>query len=818
MKQITIAKIAVENTAYSFDMLFDYSVPDLLFSEALPGKRVLVPFGNSAKKRIGIVFAVLSAEKGSKTLKSISCVLDNEPIMSREMLMTANFIHDRTFCTYFDACRAFLPIGLSMSVSILYSANTEYKGEFGSEAEQCVYEFLKENKTFIKSDIIISECKLKKNTDIFDSMLLRGMIVRNIDTQRRLGDATVKMVRLLIEPDMESDAVKSLTKKQREVVKVLCDAVTASIKEICYFTGYTSAVITALENKKIVEIYDNEVYRSPYKDIDIPQAKPINLSQEQQTAYDGLLSLVNDDKPQGALLFGVTGSGKTQVYQKLIDAVLKTKRGVIVMIPEISLTPQLLSLFYERYGRKVAVFHSALSMGERLDEWKRIKRGEAQIAVGTRSAVFAPFDDIGLIIMDEEQEHTYKSEMSPRYHARDVAAYRVGKHNGLLLLASATPSIETYTKAVNGTYSLFHLKNRYGKAVLPSVEAIDTIYQSDMVIENISKRLADELRENYANGKQSLLLLNRRGYNTYASCTECGTVMTCPNCSISLTYHIRNSRLMCHYCGYSVPFTDKCTNCGNETMKFIGSGTQRLEDELAQIVPNARILRMDADSTSSKYSYEEKFKSFGNGEYDILVGTQMVAKGLDFPNVTLVGVLCVDQMLFNDDYKSGERAFDLITQVVGRSGRGGSPGKAFIQTSFPDSEIVNLAKNQDYESFYNIELPIRKEMIYPPFCDLCVIGFSGEYEMKTAEAAVKFLEMLKNIHQKDFSDLSVIILGPVTPRVAKVGGKFRYRIIIKCRDSKKFREMISTSLKLFAKNKLYEKVSVYADMNPENTV
>ena len=817
MGMATVAKIAVENTAYSFDMLFDYSVPSSLINEIEAGKRVLIPFGNTSKKRVGVVFAVTSVEDIDKKLKSISCILDDEPLLTREMLLTANFIHDKCFCTYFDSCRMFLPLGMSMDVKVLYACNSDYKTETLDSDELKVFEYLKNKNTFVNADTIIKDCKLKKSTGLLDSMSEKGALLRSVDAHRRVGDATLKMVRLAVDPERDAEAISKLTKKQKEIIKVLNDVGSASIREICYFTGFTAAVISALENKGIVEVYVDEIYRNPYV-VEGQYKRDIVLSKQQNDAYTGLCELLFSNKPEAALLYGVTGSGKTQVYLKLIDKALETSKGIIVMIPEISLTPQILSVFHERYGEKVAVFHSALSLGERLDEWKRIKRGEAQIAVGTRSAVFAPFDEIGLIIIDEEQEHTYKSEMSPRFHARDVAGFRISKNNGLLVLASATPSIDSFTKAQNGFYSYFELNERYGNAVLPNVEIIDTTYQSDMVLENISKRLADELIENYNNKKQSILLLNRRGYNTYASCTECGTVMSCPNCSISLTYHIKNGRLMCHYCGYSVPFTHTCSNCGTDAMKFTGTGTQKLEEELKMIVPDARILRMDTDTTASRYSYDEKFGKFGNGEYDILVGTQMVAKGLNFPNVTLVGVLNIDQMLFNDDYKSGERAFDLITQVVGRSGRGDFPGKAFIQTSFPDSEIVTLAKEQDYKSFYNLELPIRKEMTYPPFCDLCVIGFSGEKEARVMFAATEFLNKLKEIHSQAYSDEKIIVLGPVTPRVAKIGGKYRARIIIKCRDSKRFREMIGNLLKQNEKNSKIKDVSLYAELNPENVM
>ena len=812
----TIARIAVENTAYSFDMLFDYSVPLSLLDKILPGMRVLVSFGNSKKKRVGIVFNLDVLKNTEKKLKKIDSILDKKPLLTNEMLKTASFIRERTFCTYFDACKLFLPLGLSLNIDTLYAANLKYDSEM-SKDENKIYEYLKKKNRYISDETIILDCNLKNKKNILDEMYSKGIILRNIDTQRRTGDATIRMVHLTQNYLNDIENYK-ITKKQQEIIDVLNDVSTASIKELCYFTGVSSAVISALENKGVIEITEDEIYRAPYETHYCENNEEIILSEEQQNAFNGLLDLYNNIEPKGALLYGVTGSGKTQVYLKLIDKALKTNRGIIVMIPEISLTPQILSLFYNRYGKKVAVFHSALSLGQRLDEWKRIKRGEAKIAVGTRSAVFAPFDDIGLIIIDEEQEHTYKSEMTPRYDARDVATFRIGKHNGLLVLASATPSIKSYTKAQTGSYSLFELSNRYGTAKLPKVEIIDTTYESDMVIENISKRLAEEIKLNFDKGKQSILLLNRRGYNTFASCSECGTVRTCPNCSISLTYHIKNGRLMCHYCGYSTEFSTKCPNCHNDSVKFLGSGTQKLEEELKLIVPDAKILRMDTDTTVSRFSYEEKFKSFQDGEYDILVGTQMVAKGLNFPNVTLVGVLSVDLMLFNDDYKSGERAFDLITQVVGRSGRGKSPGKAFIQTAFPESEIITLAKEQDYKSFYNIELPMRKEMIYPPFCDICVIGFSGENESLLDISSNYFFNKLKELHQKKYKNLDIIVLGPVVPRIFKIGGKFRSRIIIKCRNDKHFRLMIKELLVDFSKNKKYNNISIFADINPENTM
>lgn len=814
MNLFTIAKVAVENTAYSFDMLFDYSVPDFLIPSVRAGVRVFVPFGNGSKKRVGMVFSVRKEKELPKKVKSVSGVLDLDPLLTEEMLLSANFVREQTFCTYFDACKQFLPIGYSAKITVSFAAVPDYDGGFSDETEEAVYNFLLDKNRFLKDETVIKECKLKKCSDILDKMFMEGKLLRNTDTKRRVNDAVLKMVRLKMPYD-DAQTVK-LTKKQENVIKVLEEFQALSVKELCCFAGVSATVVTGLETKGVIETYDREVYRSVKMHTESRDSGEIILSNEQNTAFEGLKNLYYSEKAEGALLFGVTGSGKTQVYLKLIDEAVKTGRGVIVMIPEISLTPQFISLFYNRYSENVAVFHSALSLGERMDEWKRVKRGETKIAVGTRSAVFAPFDDIGLIIIDEEQEHTYKSEMTPRYSAKDVAAYRIGRHKGLLLLSSATPSFDSYTKAQTGVYSLFTLKNRYGNAILPAVEAVDTTYNSDMATDNISNRLASSLQENFEKGKQSILLLNRRGYNTFAACTECGTVASCPNCSISLTYHIKNGRLMCHYCGYTVPFTKRCSNCGNDTLKFKGSGTQKLEEQLKEIVPSAKVLRMDADTTVSRYSYEDKFSAFGNREYDILIGTQMVAKGLDFPDVTLVGVLCIDQMLYNDDYKAMERAFDLMTQVVGRSGRGNSPGKAFIQTDFVDNDVIDLAKAQDYESFYNVELPVRKQLIYPPFCDICVIGFSGVSESLTAKAANKFLNDLKALHSEKYSEQNIIVLGPAAPKIAKINGKYRVRIIIKCKNTKRMREMIGVLLKNFLKSN--KDISIYADINPEDLV
>ncbi|MCR5484555.1 MAG: primosomal protein N', partial [Clostridiales bacterium] len=612
--------------------------------------------------------------------------------------------------------------------------------------------------------------------------------------------------------------IPTLTKKQADVVELLTEIGSASVREVCYFTGYTPSVPLSLAEKGAAEIYENEIYRNPYKDrYEQSDNDDIALTAEQEKAFAELYKSYKDKKGAVSLLFGVTGSGKTKVYMRLMDEVVKDGRGVILMVPEISLTPQAIELLQRRYGKTVAVFHSALSVGERLDEWKRVKRGEALMAVGTRSAVFAPFDDLGLIIMDEEQESTYKSESSPRFDARDVAKFRCAENDALLLLSSATPSIETYAAAKRGRYGLSVLSERYGSAVLPEVETIDMCTEKLIGEKSeISAPLLSALKENLEKGQQSILLINRRGYNTFASCTSCGHVMMCPSCSISMTYHHANGRLMCHYCGYSVPFSSVCPACGKEAVRYSGFGTQKVEDDIKQNLPCARILRMDTDTTMSKYSHEEKLKKFADREYDIMIGTQMVAKGLDFENVTLVGVISIDQQLYNDDYRSLERTFSLLTQVVGRSGRGKYRGRAMIQTLTPENNIISLAAKQDYNAFYETEIGIRKMLIYPPFCDICVVGFSGEKEVAVRAAAKESFNKLTALCKEKYTDEKIIVFGPMPARIEKVNNKYRHRMLIKCKNTTGFRKLISELLCAVGKDTRFSGVTVFADINPEN--
>ncbi|MCM1544784.1 MAG: primosomal protein N' [Ruminococcus sp.] len=813
-----LAYVAVENVAYHFDILYSYIIPDELVDKVKIGVRVGVNFGAGKAERQGIVFSVYRAEADSR-YKKILRVLDETQLLTDEMVAIAHFLKDRTFCTYFEAAKVQLPTGFNLKMNVTYVAVTADEDIHLTPAEQKVHGYMLNMASFMKKQDILSACEEDESSSVLERLAAKGVVVRNYEAVTRVGNLSVKTASLAVDEAEVDSVLDSLTEKQRSVVNVLRDVGSASVKEICYFTGVSTAVVSNLDKRGIIKISDCDVYRIPQVNLIDSNAKDdIILTTQQSQAYCNLLDKYRNGGGV-SLLYGITGSGKTSVFLKLIDDVLADGKQVIVMVPEISLTPQMMAIFKGRFGSQVAIFHSALSMGERKDEYRRVRDGEANIAVGTRSAVFAPFKNLGLVVIDEEQEHTYKSESSPRYHARDVAKFRVAWHKALLVLASATPSIETYSLATKGTYSLEKLSERYGSAVLPEVTVVDM--KNDRARGNkysISIELQDLLAKNLEEKKQSILLINRRGYNTFVACDNCGSVITCPSCSISLTFHRANNRLMCHYCGYSTEFTSKCSKCGKERVRYAGYGTQRIEEELSKIFPDARVLRMDTDSAVSRQVFEKSLTDFGNGDYDIMLGTQMVAKGLNFENVTLVGVINADQQLNNDDFRSEELTFDLLTQVVGRSGRGKNKGVAVIQTMTPENNIICLAQNQDYETFFKNEIVIRKFMTYPPFCDICAIGTVSENEQLAFSAARAFLTRMTELLQGEYKQLKLIILPAMPPRISKVSNKYRYRIIIKCKNGKLFRRLISRLLIEFGKTNTYKNVTFTADINPSNLV
>lgn len=812
----SVARIAVEQAAFHFDKLYDYYVPESL-GTVRRGCRVMVPFGGRNAKRQGIVVELAEAPSIER-LKPVFSVLDKEPLINDEMMDLAIWLKERTFCSIFDAVRAMLPTGLYLRIKPVYKA-----AELSSEAydrltleERAVYSCVCGCAEGIDRERLLSKMGLDPDNDLPERLARMGALVRSDDAFRRIGDATIRMVRPAADAGSMAEIMSDIrcTEKQKRVLKLLEDVGCASIREIGYYCSVTSAVVSALEKKGLVETYDSEILRSPYETAAKPEIESTVLNEEQQKAFDELVALYKSGTPSASLLYGVTGSGKTQVYMNLIDRVISDGRHVIVLVPEISLTPQMLSLFLQRYGSRVAVLHSGLAIGERMDEWKRIKRGEAQITVGTRSAVFAPVENLGLIIMDEEQEHTYKSESAPRYHARDIARFRCARNNALLLLTSATPSIETYHAARNGRYGFQKLTNRYGEAQLPDVEIVDMRQQPDMTGSILSDRLRQEIEDTLGQGRQVILLLNRRGYNTFVSCRSCGHVITCPSCSISLTYHRANGRLMCHYCGHSQEPLGVCPECGSQKIRYSGLGTQRAEEELEQVFPSASILRMDTDATMSRLSYEKKFSQFAKGEYNLMVGTQMVAKGLDFPNVGLVGVISADQSLYGGDYRSFETTFSLLTQVVGRAGRRDVSGKAIIQTFTPENYVIELASKQDYENFYETEIAARRMMRYPPYTDLCMFGFSGLDEAGVRQAAFRFMSRLKDAVTNEYKELPVIVLDPTPAAVSRVAGKYRYKLIMKTRNNAVMRKMTAQLITEFSRMSENRAITIFVDVNP----
>lgn len=810
-------QVAVENTVYHFDKLFTYLVPEYLTVKVEPGVRVTVPFGAGNRERVGIVFSLNGEE--SSGLKPVLSVLDREPILDCNALETAVWMKKRYFCTLFEAVKLMIPAGLQFRLKDSYVLSTEFTNfdrECYDDLSWQIIMTMRAAGRAVSMEKLSSDIGIKQECPEFQRLLKNGVICRVNLATSRARDAVSKMVRLI--PDFSG----KLTPRQKDVYQVLADAGEVSEKELCYFTGASPAVVRALAEKGAAEIFQYEVYRRPETFAsDSMGADVLTLSESQQQVLEELTDEYENavEGSRCALLYGVTGSGKTSVFLKLIEYVLAKGRGVIVMVPEISLTPQTLQQFQHQFGDQVAVFHSGLSLGERMDEWKRVRRGKAKIAVGTRSAVFAPVQNLGLIVIDEEQEHTYKSESSPRYDAREVARYRCSSSNAFCLLSSATPSVETFHMAREGKFRFHKLEDRFGLATMPEVELVDMNWEDHPGSEHaVGMSLGEALLENFQQGRQSIILLNRRGYHTFASCRSCREVIKCPNCSISLTYHTANHRLMCHYCGYSVPLMKKCPSCGSESLTFRGLGTQKAEEQLKELLPEARILRVDTDSMSGRYSLERRLEEFARGEYDVMVGTQMVAKGLDFENVTLVGVLSADQTLYSDDFRSNERTFDLLTQVVGRAGRGILPGRAVIQTFVPENPVLHLAAKQDYFSFAKRELAYRKALMYPPFVDLLVIGFIGGEDKLTRLAAERFLYELGKLVESEYQQLPMRVLRPSPAAIARVSGKYRYKLIIKCRNSPKFREMIARLLTEFAGIKDFQRVTVYADPNPDRII
>lgn len=731
--------VAVEGVPRSADKLYEYLLPDGL--DAPLGSVVTVPFGRSNK---GIRGVVLGPGEGNPPEKLKTVLSVGQACLSPEGIAVARYMHQRYFCTYFEAARCLLPTGIfGVNVKSVQSVSVPDEGAAAAYME--------------------AHYSNRKHCDVLGFLLEAGQM---------------------------------------------------TLKELTYMAGVSESVVKTLAKKGLVCFEKTEVLRNPLKDRPVPETPPeLVLNEEQSRAADRMVSLLSSGKTH--LLYGVTGSGKTHVFIRLIDEALRQGKQAVLMIPEISLTLQIVNRLYAHYAKSLAVLHSGLSMGERYDEWRRIQSGEARVVIGTRSAVFAPVREGALFIIDEEQEHTYKSESAPRYHAREIAAFRAARGKGFLVLASATPSFESFFRAQNGVIGFDSLTQRFNGRPLPKVIVADL--RREMMSGNrscIGRTLGAELEKNLQRGEQSILFMNRRGYQSHITCTKCGTVVKCPHCGIAMTYHSYNNRVVCNYCGYSVPYLSTCTSCGEKGLLYSGIGTQKAEEELERLFPGIRICRMDADTVGGKYTREGILNDFRDRKYDVLLGTQMITKGLDFPDVTLVGVLNADMSLYTSDFRAYEKTFSLLTQVVGRAGRAEKEGRAVVQTYSPTHHVLSYAFAQDYKGFYLEETSLRKNLLYPPYCDLCQFCFLADTEGEAFSAAEAFSEMIQNRVSADPASFPVRLIYPKLTAVPLVGGKTRVRLLMKCKDNAPQRDMIADLLDCFRKERAYRNVVVTADMNP----
>ena len=747
--------VAVSNATFHFDKLYTYAVmPDQQDAVRL-GSMVLVPFGRGSRARMGVVLACDEEPESSK-LKFLFDVAPASACLTPELLRLVHFLKERTFCTYYEAVKAVIPYG------------AQYKPAVAADGVTPVL-----------------QKQLTRHTE--NSYKLAGTLpAKPKPTAKQLAAVALLGGGERTQTELEEKGIS------RAVLDNLC----------------VKGVLECSKVNKSIDLYSS----IPLKN------EPIRLTAEQQAAYEALLPHLEDAAPHGALLYGVTGSGKTLVFLKLIERCLQLGKRALVLVPEISLTPQMILRLKSRFGKRVAVQHSALNHTERLLQWQMIQDGGADIVVGTRSAIFSPLENIGLVIIDEEQEHTYRSESAPRYSAHEVARQRAAENGALLLLASATPSTESYFAAQHGRTQLVRLTQRYGGNPLPHVEIVDM--RAELASGNpreISLALEDAIRRNLDAGKQTILLLNRRGYQTIAQCEDCREVLKCQKCSVPMVYHKSAHKLLCHYCGSQMdPPPQKCPTCGGK-LQYRGFGTQKAEEELAKLFPEARILRMDQDSTAAKDAHEKLLAKFARHEYDIMVGTQMVAKGLDFEDVTLVGVLGIDSLLFAQGFRAYETVFSLVTQVVGRSGRAKDPGFAIIQTTDPNNPVLNLAAAQDYDAFFEQEIAYRKLGLYPPFCGLCVVGFAGPKEIEVARAAARFAALLGQQAAKQ-PDLPLRVLGPTPGNIEKINEAYRYKLTVKCRNDRRFRDLMRETLGLYEQEKLPGKATVVVDLHSDGDI
>ncbi len=811
-----VAKIAVSAATFAIDKPYSYWVPEGM--TLVPGIRVTIPFGRGNRRCEGVVLAV---EPGKpEGLKAVERCLDDSPLLDMTMLRLAAFMRERYFCTLYDAIRVMLPGGLWFQTSDTYELTEDRSWQektLRQKDAQILLTLLSDLGGQASGQVLRQAVPEEEAFSAAVRYLVNKKWVKTQkDFRRRLNDKTERIATLAssVEEAMEyaNHRPKSAA-MQKAVLRLLCDLGSVSVKELCYFTGASPTTVRRLEELGYVNLTDREVLRC--REIQPAQVDTnLVLNSEQNAAFEGLSSQMDQDNPGVALLYGVTGSGKTSVYLKLIRRCLEQGRTAMLLVPEIGLTPQLLGLLVAHFGEQVAVLHSSLPATERYDQWKRVRSGEAKVVVGTRSAVFAPCAHPGILILDEEQEHSYRSENSPRYDAREVAMWRGLKEKTLVLLGSATPSIETMYHGKQGHYALYTLRQRYNGHALPRVDIVDMREEvkegNDL---SFSRPLQDAILDTAGRGKQTILFLNRRGNSRAMVCVDCREAPECPRCSARLTYHSANQRLMCHYCGFSQPVPNRCPDCGGP-LKRVGTGTQKAQQELNMLFPDYEIARMDADTVSAVNTHEKILEHFKNDRVPVLIGTQMVAKGLNLPDVTLVGVLDGDLSLYSGSYRAAETTFSMLTQVVGRAGRGQDPGVAMIQTLVPEHEVLKLAARQDYDGFYDLEIELRRMQNLPPFGDLLHIVFTGQEEGAVLRGAAKFRDSLVLcLRQSQYNEEKCAVLGPAPCAVPKINYNFRYQLTLRCRLTKGLRGLIAHILRQFARDGANRGISAFADVN-----
>ena len=819
------AKVHLLNNPYCIDHEYTYFVPHPLSALVKCGSFVVVPFGQSNKTQIGVVTDMTDIEPATKT-KSVKMLASDEISLTTTELELCQFMKEQTLCTIGDAVHAMIPAGALKEIITCYKVT---EGASCDDENADVFHFIAERELVstenlyqkFGSSVYATITELLSQKLIEKDTIIKSKTVGKEKKYYLLSVSNDELASLLGTGDAVDGFKKLRSEIQKNILSLLSLRERMLAEDIKSELGVIDAQLNALQKKGYIKKEIENVWRNPYEGKSRENhARALMLSEEQDLALKQLVTLFSNDAPSCALLHGITGSGKTCVMMKIIDHALQKGRGVIMLIPEISLTPQTVELFCSRYGSRVAIIHSSLSGGERLDAYMRIKRGEADLVIGTRSAIFAPVQNLGLIIIDEEQEHTYKSDNNPKYHARDIARFRSAKTNSLLLLASATPSVESYKKAVEGKYTLIELKNRYGKAKLPSVEICDM--REEVRAGNttsLSMPLLDAIGTNLHKKEQSILFLNRRGYHNFVSCASCGVAINCPNCSVSMTHHTdriyHRGELVCHWCGKRMSVPEVCPECGSTHVKPMGIGIQLIEQRLKELYPSVSTIRMDTDTTSSKNAYDEMLADFRSHKAEILLGTQMVTKGHDFPDVTLVGVLNSDTSLYLNDYRANEKTFSMLTQVIGRAGRGDKAGRALIQTMNPDHDVIHLACRQDYKTFFDNEIQTRRLLSYPPFCDIVLLTISGQVESAVMKDSKLAYDMLSEKLAGEFHDIPVKVYGPFEAPVYKLDGKYRMRIVIKTVLNKKSREMFSQIYTVFNKRKKTEP-QLSVDFNPSS--